>query len=87
MNVGYSADSGFLEVSLVQLLSTNPLMYSTKKNSPPFIAVCRLLNWGFYNVSPLSAGFVLLEAPLKERKLQTETPLMRPDMDISLASK
>lgn len=54
MNVGYSADSSFLEESLVQLVSTNPLMNST---SSPFIAVCRLLGWGFYNVSPLSAGW------------------------------
>lgn len=60
MNVGYSADSGFLEESLVQLVSTNPLMDSTKKASFPFIAVCRLLGWGFYNVYPLSAGRVWL---------------------------
>lgn len=31
MNVRYSADSGFLEESLVQLLSTKPLMNSTQK--------------------------------------------------------
>lgn len=58
MNAGYSADSGFLEESLVQLVSTNPLMNSTKKPCAPFIAVCRLLGWGFYNVCPLSAGWV-----------------------------
>lgn len=45
MNVGYSADSGFLEESLVQLLSTNPLMNSTKYPSSPFIAVCQLFRW------------------------------------------
>lgn len=35
------------------------------------------------------AGLGLLEAPLtlKKRKLQTETPLTRPDKDSSLASK
>lgn len=61
MNVGYSADSGFLEESLVQLVSTNPLMRSsTKKPSSPFIAVCQLLCRGFHNVSPLLAAWVLI---------------------------
>lgn len=73
MNAGYPADSGFLEGTLVQLFSTNPLMNSTKREkkrlSFPFIAVCRLLGWFFifyYNEPPLSA------APLtvKKRKLQ-----------------
>lgn len=31
MNVEYTADSGFLEESLVQLLFTNPMMNSKKK--------------------------------------------------------
>lgn len=84
MNVRYSADSGFLEESLVRLLSTKPLMNSTKKT---LLSICQFLSWGFYNVLPLSAGFGLLEAPLKERKLQTEMPLTKPHMNIYLASK
>lgn len=45
MNVRYSADSGFLEEPLVQLLSNNPLINCTKK-TPSF----------FYKESLLSAG-------------------------------
>lgn len=48
MNVGYSADSGFLEEPLVQLLSNNPLINSTQKTL--------LSSWVFYNASLLSAG-------------------------------
>ena len=63
MNVRYSADSGFLEEPLVQLLSNNPLINCTKK-PPPFFTKSLFCQQG------------ILEASTRERKLLKSETLL-----------
>lgn len=67
MNVRYSADSGFLEEPLVQLLSNNPLINCTKKK-PSFPA-------GVFTKS-LFCQQGILEASTRERKLLKSETLL-----------